>query len=208
MARNKKVFGGSNSQSVQQPLVVVFIILAISCILYMMYIMSRNTRPIQITNDNNVNVSDRQNSRVGGGGWGLGGWGFGGFGGFDTLTNPYVPPYRPIMQIPINQPTNIGAVMSNYNQVGILTAPNIKGKSILPLMGRMVFANRDKWQFYTMSENGIKLPVIRSGKSCTSEYGCDNIYNGDTVYVEGLQEVYKATIYDNSPGMSYLPLVI
>ena len=30
----------------------------------------------------------------------------------------------------------------------------------------------------------LKLPVIFNGKSCTGDYGCDDLSNGDIVYVE------------------------
>jgi hypothetical protein len=92
----------------------------------------------------------------------------------------------------------------NYRQVGLLTRVNGK-ETILPLMGRPLQKNRDKWQFYTMSDknNSVKLPISFKKKSCTSEYGCDNIYNGDTVYVEGYKDAFRATIYDNAV-MEYL----
>jgi hypothetical protein len=81
-------------------------------------------------------------------------------------------------------------------------------ETILPLMGRPLFTNRDKWQFYTMSDknNSIKLPVTNAGKSCTGEYGCDNLYNGDTVYVEGYNDAFKVTMYDNAV-MKYIPFI-
>jgi hypothetical protein len=48
------------------------------------------------------------------------------------------------------------------------------------------------------------LPVQVKGKKCSSEYGCDEINNGDEVYVEGYSKTYKATIYDNGL-FSYIP---
>jgi hypothetical protein len=137
----------------------------------------------------------------------------------DVLLNPYAPPLRderyfipelnyvPPGTIPINVSTNIGAVDTTYRQVGILNALNTKGK-ILPLMGRPLFVNRDKWQYYTISDqhNNVKLPVSRNGKSCTNEYGCDKLYNGDTIYIDGANEVYKVTIYDNDT-IKYLPFL-
>jgi hypothetical protein len=124
---------------------------------------------------------------------------------FPYNNNPYTPPLMN-QRIPINIPTNIGAVDTNYRQVGILTATNSKGK-IIPLMGRPIYTNRDKWQYYTISDqrNSIKLPISRNGKSCTNEYGCDRLYNGDTIYVEGLNEAYRVTIYDNDT-IRYLPI--
>ena len=130
----------------------------------------------------------------------------------DVLLNPYVPPLRddratmdvrgPVMPINVNTQ---GMGNSAYRQVGILTRLN-GPETILPLMGRPLFRNRDKWQFYTISEksNFIKLPISVKGRSCTNEYGCDNVYNGDTVYVEGYNDAFKVTAYENAV-MQYLP---
>jgi hypothetical protein len=137
----------------------------------------------------------------------------------DPLLNPYVPPLRderyfipsriiiPPKSLPINISTNIGAVDTQYRQLGIMTATNTKGK-IISLMGRPLFTNRDKWQYYTISDqnNNIKLPISRNGKSCTNEYGCDKLYNGDTVYIEGINEPYRITMYDNDT-IKYLPFI-
>jgi hypothetical protein len=136
----------------------------------------------------------------------------------DVLEDPYAPPLRndsyfgginggigqnmmmPIAAgMPINVRTQGPPINTNYRQVGLLTRINGK-ETILPLMGRPLQKNRDKWQFYTMSDknNSVKLPISFKKKSCTSEYGCDNIYNGDTVYVEGYKDAFQATIYDNA----------
>jgi hypothetical protein len=107
--------------------------------------------------------------------------------------------------VPINVSTQ-GTDDSEYRQVGILTRINGKDELILPLMGRPLFTRRDKWNFYTLNDknNMIKLPVKVKGQSGTSEYGCDNVYNGDTVYVEGYNDAFKVTAYDNNV-MRYLP---
>ena len=105
--------------------------------------------------------------------------------------------------IPINISTR--AIDTDYRQVGILHNNN---RSILPLMGRPLFTSRDRWQFYTMNEkeNSIKLPIMHKGRSCTDEYGCDNLTTGDQVFVEGLKEVYTVKSYDNAV-MKYLPFI-
>lgn len=151
----------------------------------------------------------------------------------DVLMNPYVPPVRderywmfptsglgpagipplgiPPGRIPINVPTAIGAIDTNYRQIGMLTpvnpVPNGKPQMI-PLMGRPLFSNRDKWQYYSMSDqkNSIKLPIIYKGKNATNEYGVDKVSNGDNVRVEGYNETFKVTEYENSP-MQYLPFL-
>lgn len=139
----------------------------------------------------------------------------------DVLLNPYVPPLRderylipqlnviPPNSIPINISTNVGAVDTNYRQLGILNPVNKPNKdNVLPLMGRPVFTNRDKWQYYTIGNqfNSVKLPIIVKGKSGLNEYGVDRLYNGDTIYIEGLNDVYRVTIYDNDT-IKYLPFI-
>lgn len=136
----------------------------------------------------------------------------------DILLNPYEAPLRDdrffpnllagdvrgnIPITPINVSTR--AVDAEYRQIGILTRMN-GPELILPLMGRPLFTNRDKWNFYTMTENNIKLPVINKKKSCTDEYGCDNLYSGDTVYVQGYNDAFKVTAYDTST-YKYIPFI-
>ena len=192
----------------------------IACFVIVFYLFYSNMKNQNIIFNNKpsekIVIKDAQRDNVGG-------W----FGGLswpytnlpsDPLLNPYAPPLRDERYfvssgiqgtIPINVQTNIGAVPENtsYRQLGLLNATNTKG-SILPLMGRPVFTNRDKWQYYTMSDqnNSVKLPVSRNGRSCTNEYGCDRLFNGDTVYIEGLNEAYRVTMYDNDT-IRYLPAI-
>ena len=139
----------------------------------------------------------------------------------DILLNPYTPPlkderyivpsveYIPPGTIPINISTNIGAVDTNYRQLGILTPLNGPNKdNILPLMGRPLFTSRQKFQYYTTSnqQNNIKLPLSVKGRSGTNEYGVDELFTGDTVYIEGANEVYKVTVYYNAT-IKYIPAI-
>lgn len=129
--------------------------------------------------------------------------------------NPYNPPFRndgyfvsaPV--VPINVATNVSAVNTSFRQLGILTPTSQTDKNnILPLMGRPLFTSRSKFQYYTISNqnNQIKLPVSVKGKSGLEEYGVDEVFDGDTVYVEGYEDVFKVTKYDNGT-MRYLPFV-
>ena len=131
----------------------------------------------------------------------------------DILMNPYSAPLRNDNifnntnyngpKTPINVPTQ--SFDTTYRQIGILTRVNGE-ETILPLLGRPLFSNRDKWNFYTMNDknNMIKLPISFKNKSCTSDQGCDNLYNGDTVYVEGYKDIFRVTTYDNNV-MQYIP---
>lgn len=137
----------------------------------------------------------------------------------DVLMNPYVPPlsderylvpnvtFVPPGRIPINISTNGGAVDTNYRQMGLLT-PLSGSQKILPLMGRPLFTNRNKWQYYTMSDqnNSVKLPIIKNGRNCMNEYGCDELYSGDNVIVEGYNERFSITIYEKDT-IKYIPYI-
>ena len=138
----------------------------------------------------------------------------------DVLLNPYTAPYKDERyytqdvlpsrnSIPINVSTNIGAVDTTYRQLGILTPLNGTSKNnILPLMGRPLFTSRDKWQYYAISNqhNNIKLPILFKGKSALNDYGVDKIFSKDTVYVEGYNEAFKITVYENDT-IKYLPFL-
>jgi hypothetical protein len=154
----------------------------------------------------------------------------------DVLTNPYAPPLKDNMLIsgrggtamgsgaagaadstrgiPINVATS-SAINTGYRQTGILTKANQASNNanndspvILPLMGRPLFTSRDKWMFYTISDknNSMKLPIIIKGRNALSEIGVDNVYDGDTVYVQGYNETFRVTLYENSTPQ-YIPFL-
>jgi len=119
--------------------------------------------------------------------------------------------------VPVGIPVNVQTrgYAPDYTQLGILTRErrdrtedtSFRDNMILPLMGRRVLNGRDKYQYYTMSNTGAvntKLPVRVRGKNCIGEYGCDELMNGDVVTVEGYNETFRATIYENS-GFGYIP---
>lgn len=136
----------------------------------------------------------------------------------DVLLDPYAAPLRderyliPQLnqgRVPINISTNVGAIDTNYRQLGILTPLNGTSKdNVLPLMGRPIFSNRDMWQYYCISNqhNNVKLPIKVKGKNASNEYGVNKIFGGDIVYVEGANEAYKTTIYENDV-IKYLPFI-
>ena len=135
----------------------------------------------------------------------------------DEFNDPYQPPLKNNMYHPRNSsdvrgiPVNIETrgLPTTYQQVGILNRTNDTNDMILPLMGKRTMAGRDKWQYYTVSGSGnlnTRLPISVNGKNCTGEYGCDEIYNGDVVYVEGYNDTFRATIYENGT-FQYIPLL-
>ena len=139
----------------------------------------------------------------------------------DPLLDPYNPPLKDTSayfiggggggvrgMIPINIPTQGPMIMTDdYRQVGLLTRAN-GSEMILPLMGQQLFTNRDKWNYYTMSDknNIVKLPIRYKGRNCMNEYGTDSLNSGDHVMVEGYNDKFNVTIYDNKMTR-YLPMV-
>ena len=131
----------------------------------------------------------------------------------DILMNPYSQPIRDDRPFPNNHqkgiPINIKTqgYDAEYRQIGILTRTN-GDETILPLMGRPLITNRDKWQFYTINDqnNSVKLPIIHKNKSCTCEYGCDNLYDNDIVKVKGYNDEFKVSVYDNNT-LNYIPYI-
>jgi hypothetical protein len=146
----------------------------------------------------------------------------------DVLTNPYTPPLKDNAMIssivggggggggggiPINVATS-SAINTSYRQIGLLTKASPSGSTsnsdpvIMPLMGRPLFTSRDKWLFYTISDknNAMKLPIIIKGRNALSEIGVDNVYTGDTVYVQGYNDTFRVTLYENSTPQ-YIPFL-
>jgi hypothetical protein len=161
---------------------VIFILSLFS--LFVCLFSVKNTKPIVIQNNNSTNTNDWNPLNK-----------------FDVLLNPYTPPYRdtyPYLQ-PVS--TNIGYVSNNFSQIGILTPKNSTNKdNILPLMGRPLFVNRNKFQYYTISNqhNNIKLPIIIKGKNALNEYGVDEIFSKDSIFVEGQNEEFIVTRYETN----------
>ena len=130
----------------------------------------------------------------------------------NVFLNPHAPPLKNDMYhpnnssdprgVPINIPTQ--SRDSAYSQMGVLTRENGK-ETILPLMGRVLMSNRSKFQYYTISDkSNVKLPIYHKNKNSTNEYGCDELFNGDKVYVEGYRDVFVVSIYENS-APRYIP---
>ena len=191
--------------------IYIFSIFLILTILYFYYVKQNNNKILNnfnkstITNHNNTpcsnnteynltNYSRMDNQQLS-----------------DVLLNPYTPPIKPNQYIQHNtcrkMPINIKTQSGNneYKQIGILTRVN-GPETVLPLMGRPLIVARDKWNYYTMNDknNMIKLPIVFKNKSCTSEIGCDSVYDGDTVYVEGYRDLFLVTLYDNN-SLEYIP---
>ena len=133
----------------------------------------------------------------------------------DILLNPYEGPTKDTRLFPnlninsLKMPINIEtqSVDTNYRQIGILTRIDNAKEMILPLMGRPLITHRDKWNFYTIGENNmIKIPIVHKGVNCTSSLGCNDLYSGDIIKIEGYNSDFKVTLYENNT-LKYIPYI-
>lgn len=133
----------------------------------------------------------------------------------DVLLNPYEGPTRDTRLFPnlnissLKMPINIEtqSVDTDYRQIGILTRIDNTKEMILPLMGRPLITHRDKWNFYTIGENNmIKIPIHHKGVNCTTSLGCNNLYSGDIIKIEGYNSDFKVSLYENNT-LKYIPYI-
>lgn len=128
----------------------------------------------------------------------------------DHMTRPplrrYTSTYNvPVAAVPINIQTR--GPTPEVQQVGVLTSAD--NDKILALYGRPTYRGSSKWLYYTGTDKyqSIKLPVERSGRNCTDEFGCDELMEDDTVSVKGYGGSFKASIY-NLDAPRYIPFVV
>ncbi len=114
--------------------------------------------------------------------------------------------------IPINQMTRPPGYPDTYQQVGVLTAPGgsetsaSPTRTILPLFGRKLATNRDRWNYYTRTDgiNPVQVPVQYKRRNCDDDNGCDEISSGDSISVPILGQSYVANVYRYSTPR-YIP---
>jgi hypothetical protein len=96
--------------------------------------------------------------------------------------------------------------------VGVLTAPGgsetsaSPSRTILPLFGRKLITNRDRWNYYTRTDgiNPVQVPVEFKRRKCDDDTGCDEVMDGDSVAVPILGQSYVASVYRYSTPR-YIP---
>ena len=80
---------------------------------------------------------------------------------------------------------------------------------ILPLYGKRIWCGKiSKWLYYTQTNKfvSVHLPVYKNNKDCSAEYGCDELYDNDTVTVPQFNESFTVTLY-HVEGPRYIPYV-
>lgn len=129
---------------------------------------------------------------------------------YERLVNPLLPPersnpYSPNrVGLPVNIPTR--GISSGFQQVGILTG---EGEKIMPLFGEETYPGSNMWRYYTNTDQyqSVKLGVRKGSWDCMDERGCKELYNGDSVDIQGKSGSFNVEMYKfDSP--KYMPNIL
>ena len=87
-----------------------------------------------------------------------------------------------------------------YQQVGILTSNDSDSNEpiILPLFSKRANNHKDRWNYYTTTDKNtmLRLPIRHDNMKCDDDIGCNEIYDGNTLYIEMYKgKIFTATIY-------------
>jgi hypothetical protein len=110
----------------------------------------------------------------------------------DIFKDPYAAPFKHYFP-PVNNMNLLSS--SSFVQLGFLMKKDVP----IALLGRPLQANRDKWQYYCITDqyNSIKIPFLFKGKNSMNEYGCSELSTGDEVILIGTKDKCKVNLYDN-----------
>lgn len=126
----------------------------------------------------------------------------------DDAYNLYAPPLRNTYPYPFSNRSNRRNRSTwgdnSFTQMGILKYKTVgtDETTFLPLFGRPLSTSRDQWQYYTVSNTGpgIKLSIRNAkGRDLMDETGGPELYNDDSVIVDGYDKTMNATIYKQKP---------
>jgi len=122
----------------------------------------------------------------------------------DWMEGPEYPPRGGIASIPINIPTQ--GLPESFQMTGNI---NVDGK-MLPLYGRRTMrGSSDRWNYYTRTDtfNPVPIPLRSKGRDCMDDIGCQEIFSGDTVTLDGTGEQGQVRIF-RYDGPKYVPGLI
>ena len=103
-------------------------------------------------------------------------------------------------ELPTYEDNRTSSVSRAYQQVGILTSNDgdINEPTILPLFSKRANNHRDRWNYYTTTDKNtmLRLPIRHDNMNCDDDIGCNEIYDGNTLYIEMYKgKTFTATIY-------------
>jgi len=89
---------------------------------------------------------------------------------------------------------SIGRSTAGYVVVGYLESV---AQGMVPLYARPSPTHRHRFNYYTRNSNEylIRLPIIKDGRDCTNNLGCDELYDKDVVHVPGIPDPLTVHMY-------------
>ena len=122
-------------------------------------------------------------------------------------------PSTQIKMVPLNVATR---GVEQFQQVGTISSIDASKsddekttrRKILPLYGRRTYNGSSKWNYYTSTDgyHVVQLSIVNKNKDCMDEYGCDELYNDEEIYVQEYEESFRVSMYKRSP-LKYIPYV-
>jgi len=93
----------------------------------------------------------------------------------------------------------------SFQQVGILKSDD----KLLPLYGRQTAYRSDRYNYYTRNDtyNPVQLPVRFERRDCMDTIGCNQLFGGENVKIQGLDKEGRVEIY-KFDGPSYIPGIV
>ena len=89
---------------------------------------------------------------------------------------------------------SIGRSTAGYVVVGYLESV---AQGMVPLYARPSPTHRHRFNYYTRNSNEylIRLPIVKDGRDCTNNLGCDELYDKDVVHVPGIPDPLTVHMY-------------
>lgn len=87
-----------------------------------------------------------------------------------------------------------------YQQMGVVTTHD---GQVLPLYGRRTAPRSDRFQYYTRTDtyNPVALPVRFKRRDCQDTVGCEEMFDGDKIHIEGTGKEGAVKLYGFGSGL-------
>lgn len=101
----------------------------------------------------------------------------------------------------------IGTLFKKTNVDDTFGAPGNNDEStILSLYGKPTYIGSRHYNYYTISKEGVKIPLTYKNTNCTDDRGCEEIYDGEELTIPEYNGTFKTTIYKNE-SPRYIPYI-
>lgn len=79
-----------------------------------------------------------------------------------------------------------------------------ESNQVLPIYGRQTYSRAARWNYYTVLDSGVRIPIMMNNRNCTAELGCEELFDDDEINIPDLKSTYKLRLYETSQ-YRYIP---